>query len=81
MSFKETTFSTNERTIVFLRLIEYYEDERGLESNYLVASANRKTGVIFLTTNRLGEFDPAFESRIPFKLFYDALTPEQRKYI
>lgn len=32
-------------------------------------------------TNRLGEFDPAFESRIQFKLFYDALTPEQRKHI
>lgn len=38
-------------------------------------------GVIFLTTNRLSEFDPAFESRIQFKLFYEALTPLQRAHI
>jgi SpoVK/Ycf46/Vps4 family AAA+-type ATPase len=38
-------------------------------------------GVIFLTTNRLTTFDPAFESRIQFKLFYDPLTSEQRAKI
>lgn len=38
-------------------------------------------GVIFLTTNRLTTFDPAFESRIQFKLFYDPLTPVQRAKI
>ncbi|CAN9372751.1 unnamed protein product [Alternaria alternata] len=38
-------------------------------------------GVIFLTTNRLTAFDPAFESRIQCKLFYDPLTPIQRTRI
>jgi hypothetical protein len=38
-------------------------------------------GVIFLTTNRLTAFDPAFESRIQCKLFYDPLTPTQRTKI
>ncbi|KAK6829774.1 hypothetical protein PG987_010358 [Apiospora arundinis] len=38
-------------------------------------------GVIFLTTNRLKEFDPAFESRIHFKVFFEPLTPSQRSNI
>jgi SpoVK/Ycf46/Vps4 family AAA+-type ATPase len=37
--------------------------------------------VIFLTTNRLTAFDSAFESRIQLKLFYNALTIEQRESI
>jgi SpoVK/Ycf46/Vps4 family AAA+-type ATPase len=41
----------------------------------------RNLGVIFLTTNRLTAFDPAFESRIQCKLFYDPLTPIQRTRI
>jgi ATP-dependent Clp protease ATP-binding subunit ClpA len=38
-------------------------------------------GVIFLTTNQLTQFDPAFESRIHFKLFYEPLTSKQRAMI
>jgi SpoVK/Ycf46/Vps4 family AAA+-type ATPase len=39
------------------------------------------SGVIFLTTNRLKEFDPAFESRIQFKVLYEALSDRQRSQI
>ena len=35
-------------------------------------------GIIFLTTNRVSEFDPAFESRIHFKVSYTSLTAAQR---
>jgi hypothetical protein len=45
------------------------------------AKVRRVIGLIFLTTNRLTEFDPAFESRIHFKLFYDPLTPVQRSKV
>jgi hypothetical protein len=38
-------------------------------------------GVIFLTTNRLTAFDPAFESRIQLKLFYSPLIATQRANI
>ncbi|KAK8850897.1 P-loop containing nucleoside triphosphate hydrolase protein [Apiospora arundinis] len=38
-------------------------------------------GVIFLTTNRLKEFDPAFESRIQFKHLFEPLTFKQRANI
>ncbi|KAK8136757.1 hypothetical protein PG984_004697 [Apiospora sp. TS-2023a] len=38
-------------------------------------------GIIFLTTNRLKEFDPSFESRIQFKASFDPLTAAQRAKI
>lgn len=37
-------------------------------------------GVLILTTNRVSDFDPAFESRIRLKV-YDNLTPQQRTNI
>ena len=38
-------------------------------------------GVMFLTTNRVQEFDPAFYSRISVALRYDALTTQAREQI
>lgn len=38
-------------------------------------------GVMFLTTNRVAEFDPAFYSRISVALKYDALTVQARAQI
>ncbi|KNC99106.1 uncharacterized protein SPPG_05366 [Spizellomyces punctatus DAOM BR117] len=35
-------------------------------------------GILFLTTNRVREFDPAFESRVTVALRYDGLTPAAR---
>lgn len=38
-------------------------------------------GILFLTTNRLAEFDAAFESRIHLSVEYSPLTPSQRSNI
>src|SRR5271169_6713999 len=35
-------------------------------------------GFLFLTTNRIDDFDPAFDSRIHLKIFYPELTPDRR---
>ena len=38
-------------------------------------------GILFLTTNRVTEFDPAFESRVTVALKYDHLTEKARTQI
>ncbi|KAJ3085777.1 hypothetical protein HK102_013838 [Quaeritorhiza haematococci] len=38
-------------------------------------------GILFLTTNRVTEFDPAFESRVTVALKYDHLPPEARTQV
>ena len=38
-------------------------------------------GILFLTTNRVTEFDPAFESRVTVALKYDHLTDTARMQI
>lgn len=38
-------------------------------------------GILFLTTNRVEEFDPAFKSRIHLSIQYDALDDEKRAKI
>ncbi|KAI9223304.1 P-loop containing nucleoside triphosphate hydrolase protein [Blastocladiella britannica] len=38
-------------------------------------------GIIFLTTNRVTDFDPAFESRVTVALRYDHLAREARKQV
>ncbi|CAN9434886.1 unnamed protein product [Alternaria alternata] len=39
------------------------------------------SGILFLTTNRVRNLDPAFESKITLALRYDHLTPEARAQI
>lgn len=38
-------------------------------------------GILFLTSNRVGQFDDAFTSRIHVVIHYPALKPDQRKKI
>ena len=38
-------------------------------------------GLLFLTTNRIEEFDPAFHNRIHVTIKYDDLLPKSRKQI
>lgn len=38
-------------------------------------------GILILTTNRVTEFDPAFESRVTVALKYDSLDQESRKKV
>lgn len=38
-------------------------------------------GILFLTTNRVKEFDPAFESRVTVALKYDSLSKEARAQV
>lgn len=47
------------RSVVFLRLMEYY------------------SGILFLTTNRVGDFDEAFTSRIHVSLYYPELNEDK----
>lgn len=51
------------KSLVFLRLIEYYQ------------------GILFLTTNRVDEFDEAFQSRIHLTINYKPLDDVQRTII
>jgi SpoVK/Ycf46/Vps4 family AAA+-type ATPase len=57
----------------------------GLKRNALVSVFLRAIdyyqGVLFLTTNRVTEFDPAFQSRIHLAVKYEALSTEQRTLI
>ena len=58
---------------VFLRTLEYYS------VSFLVYQTPRfdhLQGILFLTTNRTGAFDPAFTSRIHLSLYYPALNVE-----
>lgn len=58
---------------VFLRMLEYYSV--GCPSSFEANRANttNSQGVLFLTTNRTGDFDEAFRSRIHVSLFYQDL--------
>lgn len=45
------------------------------------AAANNGTGILILTSNRVGTFDQAFKSRIQLALHYQNLSIGQRKKI
>ncbi len=45
-------------------------------SRAAIRQANASQGILFLTTNRVGAFDPAFKSRIHLSLFYPRLDYE-----
>jgi hypothetical protein len=38
-------------------------------------------GILFLTTNRVRSFDPAFESRVTVSLRYEPLAPDARAQV
>lgn len=70
----------NELVSIFLRMLEYYE-----VSFYSVITTNKLTiilqGILFLTTNRAGNIDPAFESRIHVSIVYPDLDMTSRRHI
>ncbi|KAM0721357.1 hypothetical protein Q7P37_002281 [Cladosporium fusiforme] len=56
-------------------------DKRDLKRNAIVSVFLRVleyySGILFLTTNKVGLFDEAFKSRIHLSLYYDKLTADQ----
>ncbi|KAK6860754.1 ATPAse AAA+ type core protein [Apiospora arundinis] len=58
---------------------------RDLARNGLVSAFLRRmeyfSGLLFLTTNRVGQIDDAFISRVHVAIGYDALTPEGRSKV
>lgn len=60
-------------------------DKRDLQRNAIVSVFLRVleyySGILFLTTNKVGAFDEAFKSRIHLTLYYDKLDPEQTRKI
>jgi len=46
-----------------------------------ILKPNRSTGILFLTTNRISDFDDAFASRIHLHIKYQALTDQRRSTI
>jgi hypothetical protein len=60
-------------------------DSNNLDRNAMVGIFLRMleyfNGVLFLTTNRVNNFDPAFHSRISLALHYPAMTDELREQI
>lgn len=85
----------NELVSIFLRILEYYEVSSGLgivNARRLGGGQIRKNdmllifylflqGILFLTTNRTQNIDPAFESRIHLSLTYKELDAESRRQI
>ncbi|KAJ7619812.1 hypothetical protein DFH06DRAFT_959210, partial [Mycena polygramma] len=38
-------------------------------------------GILFLTTNRVNQFDPAFQSRLHLSLHYENLSPSEKEQL
>lgn len=69
----------NKLVSIFLRVLEYYE---GTFLVVLVQSMLMPSpGTMFLTTNRVETFDPAFQSRIHISLDYQELSVDSRKTV
>ncbi|KAJ7879172.1 P-loop containing nucleoside triphosphate hydrolase protein [Mycena leptocephala] len=72
--------------IVLIDEADVFLQERGtadVERNAMVAVFLRQLeyfqGILFLTTNRVKQFDPAFQSRIHLSLHYDDLSQSQKE--
>jgi hypothetical protein len=66
---------------VFLERRSLHELERNKLVSILLRVLEYYEGTMFLTTNRVQTFDPAFQSRIHISLDYQDLTVESRKTI
>ncbi|KAJ5374997.1 ATPase AAA-type core [Penicillium concentricum] len=83
----------NELVSIFLRVLEYYEVSPDLEiinarrygkyakKDMLLIFYFSLQGILFLTTNRTQNIDPAFESRIHLSLTYKELEVESRRQV
>jgi len=70
----ETVLSQVYNCLIFQRIILNYETG-------FLRSLEYYDGILFLTTNRVGQFDDAFTSRIHHKFQYPDFTDEDRKTI
>ncbi|KAI2465920.1 hypothetical protein F4781DRAFT_407511 [Annulohypoxylon bovei var. microspora] len=66
---------------VFLATRETKDIERNAIVSVFLTALEYYSGVLFLTTNRVGTFDPAFRSRIHFPLYYAPLSHRQTSEI
>lgn len=76
------------KAVVLMDEADNFLEKRGkndLERNAMVSVFLRLLeyyeGVLFLTTNRVEEFDPAFYSRISMPILYPALTKDVRRQV
>jgi hypothetical protein len=63
---------------VFLRTLEYYDGEK---QQSMTKKALTLTGILILTTNRVGTFDEGFRSRIQLAIHYEELSPSSREQV
>lgn len=70
----------NKLVSIFLRVLEYYEGTH-YPQHMQGHNANNFTGTMFLTTNRVETFDPAFQSRIHISLDYQELSIDSRRTV
>ena len=66
---------------VFLEARTAYDVGRNALVSIFLRMLEYFQGILFLTTNRVSVFDPAFASRIHIGLRYDQLTPKAKKSI
>ncbi|KAI5247435.1 P-loop containing nucleoside triphosphate hydrolase protein [Aureobasidium subglaciale] len=66
---------------IFLEERSRHEVERNKLVSIFLRVLEYHEGIMFLTTNRVATFDPAFQSRIHISIDYPDLSPESRRTI
>ncbi|WQF82149.1 Putative AAA+ ATPase domain, ATPase, AAA-type, core [Colletotrichum destructivum] len=66
---------------VFLEARSAHDLERNKVVSIFLRTLEYYEGILFMTTNRVGNIDPAFQSRIHVSLEYPDLTAESRRLI
>ncbi|KAH6684845.1 ATPase [Plectosphaerella plurivora] len=66
---------------VFLEARSTHDLERNKVVSIFLRTLEYYEGILFMTTNRVGNIDQAFQSRIHVSLEYPDLTPESRRVI
>jgi hypothetical protein len=66
---------------IFLEERSLHEVERNKLVSIFLRVLEYHEGIMFLTTNRVSTFDPAFQSRIHISIDYPGLSPENRRKI
>ncbi|KAF3484281.1 uncharacterized protein GIQ15_03605 [Arthroderma uncinatum] len=66
---------------VFLERRSHFNDHHNRLVAVFLRALEYSEGILFLTTNRVTEFDDAILNRVHLKLRYDGLSREQRKHV
>ena len=66
---------------IFLEERSVHELERNKLVTVFLRVLEQFSGIMFLTTNRVETFDPAFQSRIHISLEYNELSPKSRRQV